>query len=173
MNWEDLGKLPFDAVVALAHRMGTGSPADWGEAMNVSPHIANRWFSTSPKDKHYFCTFPKVPELCVHMGTSILADWFPQRFRFLASQLIDEELRSGGLDSNGLLRQLAALTKETGEVADQVGRAVCDEVLDRKELKRVQNEVADVLKECCRLQEKLTRALQEGHKETPEQTRGE
>jgi hypothetical protein len=32
MSIDDLGKLPFDAVVPLAKRMAVGSPPDWGGA---------------------------------------------------------------------------------------------------------------------------------------------
>ena len=159
MTIADLGKLPFEAVVPLSKRMACGSPADWADKLGVSPNILNRAFSSWQDDREYFVTFSKVPELCVHMRSTVLIQWALARYEYLSRELA---LPAEPIDLQDCLSACARLMREVGEAAGEIEAASADGKMSKVEMRRIRREVADVVKVCFDILNGLSSALEAG-----------
>lgn len=156
MNIEDLGKLPFDAVVPLAKRMAVGSPPDWGDKIGLGMNIINRAFSSWQDDREYFVTFSKVPELCVAMRSSLLIQWAMARYEYLSREM---SIPAEPMDVSTCLKACAKLMREVGEAAREIESAAEDGELDMREVRRIQRKISDVINVCFEILGKLSAAL--------------
>ena len=162
MSIDDLGKLPFEAVIPLSKRMAVGSPPDWGDKIGIGMNVINRAFSSWQDDREYFITFAKVPELCVAMRSSLLIQWAMARYEYLSREM---DMPARPMDTAGCLRACAKMMKEMGDVAKEIEAAAEDEQLSKQEIRRIQRELSDVISICFNCMGQLNSALDEHYKE--------
>jgi hypothetical protein len=140
---ENLGKLPLEAVLPVAERLGTGSRDEWADELGTTPSVIYRSFNGSKETKNYFVSFGRVPSLCVAMQSDFLLRWAYARYAYLKAQQ--------GLDLHEPIsvqesfRELARLTKEFGDYADTLEKAGEDGEFDERELRNLKRELCDVI----------------------------
>ena len=143
MGLDDLGKLPLEAVLPVAERLGTGSRDEWADRLGTTPSVIYRAFNSSKQERDYFVSFGRVPALCVAMRSDLLLRWAYARYAYLGAQ--------AGLDPREPMtlresfRKLAHLVKEVGEYGDCLERAGEDGVLSARERHQLKKELADVI----------------------------
>lgn len=144
MGLEDLGRLPLEAVLPIAERVGQGSRDDWADHLGDSPSVIYRSFNPSKQEKHYFVSFGRVPSLCVAMHSDFLLRWAYARYAYLKAQA-GLDLREP-ISVQESFRELARLAKEVGEYGKCLEKAGEDGEFDERELTQLKRELSDIIK---------------------------
>jgi len=129
----------LDAVDAfkLAVQQSGKTLPDIAKAMNWSLSQARRVFSA----EKFFPSYPDLPRFCAVVGNMTIINWLLAKATFHG---IDVTRQS--LDCAALLMRVTDIFAEVGDVAEEARKSVADNVLEQQELRRLIQELSDVLR---------------------------
>lgn len=124
-----------DAFKLAVQQSGKGLP-EIAKGMGWSQSLARRVFSA----EKFFPSYPDLPKFCSVVGNLTIIHWLLSTATFYG---IDEARQN--LDCNALLRRVNDIFAEVGDVAEEARKSVADNRLEPMELRRLIQELSDVL----------------------------
>lgn len=88
----------------------------------------------------YYPSFPELPKFCSVVKNTLVVEWLQQR-----AVTYGIEIEHADVNCQSLVKEVSSLFSETSDVGQQVAAAIADDKLEKRELRAIIRELADVV----------------------------